>query len=314
MSNPGPSSQNRQNYGNILGIRISDQNLAYPDSTILSNTNAVYQTEGGTLWQSNGVRLVQVGLSSAQANAVAGKTGGNVEVWAPQAGGYSSSAFTSPTWQVILSSRSQLYQVRVGYWNSANSGAGADYTVDKTAIYASTTYTPDGDPSNTTGVNLSFGGSASVTVTAPGAQQTQAFGTFSDWATISTTAWSGNPGNQSLLYIRSYQAVSTSTPYLSSGTGYPIQLPPGPIRSVGAMNNADKIATPTGYVGGGGFRGFCLPMQVEMRSLSKTVNVLGIGDSITAGAGTHPQGQMGALQRWWVGWWPMPSIGPRTSK
>lgn len=55
--NPGPATQQTANLQNVLGIRLTDAQIANPAADILSDLTRIYQSQNGSLYQSNGTAL-----------------------------------------------------------------------------------------------------------------------------------------------------------------------------------------------------------------------------------------------------------------
>lgn len=202
-------------------------------------------------------------------------------------GGFSSTAIVGYTWQRVEAQRGKGYLFRIGMINPT----AATVTIDKTTITPSDTYVPSGDPTGGIApINVTFSGSASVTLAAAGSAAGQTV-TFSDVMTVAPLDRVDLIGGPILWHIRHYIANGGAASYAYSnmplfGTiGQTSTL----LTRVGGFMVGDKIATPTGMVAAN--PNFFLPAQTEFYGLSRVTRIMEVGDSIPAGQGV--QGSLG---------------------
>lgn len=196
-------------------------------------------------------------------------------------GPMSSTSVAGYTWQQVVAAKSHAMAARIGYMNLT----AADYTVDKTSITPSTTYTGGGSTYDPTGsatpVNVLFSGGAPAVV--PAGSTAEQGSILSDWTAIDPLARTDVAGGYHLWHIRSYiaNAGAAAYPYATSTNyaTYAGNTAAGRVWMTGFMSG-DKIGTPAGFTAN---NGVALGMTVEFKTFSRQIRVVSIGDSITSG-------------------------------
>lgn len=188
--------------------------------------------------------------------------------------------FGAQTWQAVFGCERKFTKFRIGYLSN---NLTTDYTVAKTVLWTSDTYT-NGNPTNGVMYSVTFGGGAAATVTSSGVLTTPNI-VWSDWITGIGVDRSDVANGAFLAYVRSF-IDSTSgnynySPIPANTTGYSKNNANGvPIRvdgwSAGDKTASGWPASPTSPNNG-------LSIAIEFECAQNSINVGWVGDSTMAG-------------------------------
>lgn len=240
-----------------------------------------------------------INQTPAESAALSGlvSRGGNIVERVTMAGGgassgaWSSSSAVGKTWQHQIGLRSKPFAVRVTYDNPTLTA----YTVDKTTAYCSATYpSAGGDPTGGAYTNILFAGAASIALPAASDANSHAF-VQSDWTIVNPIARTDVVGSPYLMYIKSYIANGGATAYPyrtnTNHSGYPSNTTSGLVR-VGGFGAGDTSAS---AMSSWANPSLYLPMTLEVRSLSRIVRVLSLGDSVIQGPNNASGGILASM-------------------